>query len=108
MWDKYGPIAVKLLKIIACVAAATSNDVNKDLLATFTCFVNCENVGMAQYNLVHQFKEQDFPDVAFALDTTQAFFIGEFLYSNWAHPATSQFLLSTSKSQIQMIASKIT
>jgi hypothetical protein len=42
---------------------------------------------MAQYNLVHQFKEQGFPDVAFALGTTQALFIGEFLYSNSSTPS---------------------
>jgi hypothetical protein len=84
------------------------NDENKDLPVTFTCFVNCENVGMAQYNLVHQFREQGFPDVAFASGTTQALFVGEFLYSDLCtHLATPQFFLSTSKSQIQTITSKI-
>jgi hypothetical protein len=74
-------------KMIACTAAATSNDINEDLPATLTCFVNCEYVGMAQYDLVHQFKEPGFPYVAFALGTTQALFIGEFLYSILSTPS---------------------
>jgi hypothetical protein len=78
--------------LIAHAAAATSNGKNENLPATFTCFVNCENVGMAQYGLVHQFKEQGFPEVAFALVTMQALFIGEFLYSNLSTP--SNFTIS--------------
>jgi hypothetical protein len=73
--------------MIAHTAAQSSNDENKNLPATFTCFVNCGNVGMAQYDLVHQFKEQGFPDVAFALGTTQALFIGAFLYSDSSIPS---------------------
>jgi hypothetical protein len=73
--------------MIAHAAAASLNDENKNLPATFICFVNCDNVGMAQYNLVHQFKEQGFPDIAFAMGTTQALFIGEFLYSNSSTPS---------------------
>ncbi len=45
-------------------------------------FINQENVGMAKYDLVHQFKEEGFSDVAFALGTMQALFVGEFLFSN--------------------------
>jgi hypothetical protein len=73
--------------MIACTAASTSNDENVDLPGTFIHFVNCDNVGMAQYNLVHQFKEQGFPDVPFALDTTHALFIGEFLYCDSSTPS---------------------
>ncbi len=85
--DQTKNIHPSILKMIALAAAATLNDKNKDLPATFTHFVNCDNVGMAQYNLVHQFKEQGYPDVAFALGTTQALFIGEFLYSKWSTPS---------------------
>jgi hypothetical protein len=37
--------------------------------------------------LVHQFKEEGFPDIAFELGTTQALFVGEFLYANSSKPS---------------------
>jgi hypothetical protein len=73
--------------MISRPAAVTSNDKNKNLPATFTCFINCENVSMAQYNLVHQFKEQGFSDIAFELGTMQALFVGEFLYAKLSTPS---------------------
>ncbi len=97
-----------ILKMIARAAAQSSNDKNENLPETFIRFVNCDNVGMAQYNLVHKFKEEGFPGVAFALGTTQALFIGEFLYSDFSTPSNFTILLSMSKSWIQTIASKIT
>jgi hypothetical protein len=42
---------------------------------------------MAQYNLVHPFKELGFQGIAFASGTTQALFIGEFLYSDSSTPS---------------------
>jgi hypothetical protein len=85
--DQTKKIHPSILKMIAYAAAATLNGKNDNLSATFIRFVNCDNGGTAQYNLVHQFKEQGFPDVAFALGTTQALFIGEFLYSNSSTPS---------------------
>jgi hypothetical protein len=38
---------LNILKKISRASAATSNDKNKSLTATFTCFVNCDNVGKA-------------------------------------------------------------
>jgi hypothetical protein len=73
--------------MIARAAALSSNDKNENLPETFIRFVNCGNVGMAQYNLVHQFEEQGFPNVAFALGTMQALFIREFLYSDLSTPS---------------------
>jgi hypothetical protein len=73
--------------MIAHTAALSSNDKNKNLPETFIRFVTCDNFGMAQYDLVHQFKEQGFPDIAFASCTTQALFIREFLYSNLSTPS---------------------
>jgi hypothetical protein len=80
--DQTKKIHPSIVKMVACAAAAHSNDENKDPPATFTRFINCKNVGMAQYNLIHQSKEQGFPDIVFALGTTQALFFGEFLYSD--------------------------
>jgi hypothetical protein len=42
---------------------------------------------MAQYELVHQFKELGFPDISFAQGTTQALFVGNFLYPNSSTPS---------------------
>ncbi len=42
-------------KMICRAAARTSNDKKEDLPDTFTQFLNCKNVAMAQYDLVHQF-----------------------------------------------------
>jgi hypothetical protein len=80
--DRTKKIHPSILKMIAHAAAISLNDENKNLPETFIHFVNCDNVGMAQYDLVHQFKEQGFPNVAFALGNMQALFIGEFPYSD--------------------------
>jgi hypothetical protein len=50
-------------------------------------FLNSENVGMAQYKLVHQFKELGFPDIGFAQGTAQALFVGNFLYADFRMPS---------------------
>ncbi len=42
---------------------------------------------MAQYNLVHQFKDLLAPDVTFALGTTNALYIGQFQWSNSSTPS---------------------
>ncbi len=45
-------------------------------------FINAENVGLAQYKLIHQYKEGSFPDVTFASGTTRALFLRKFLYAD--------------------------
>jgi hypothetical protein len=42
---------------------------------------------MAQYNLVHQFKEQGFNNVTFASGTTNALYVGGFLYADSSTPS---------------------
>jgi len=42
---------------------------------------------MAQYELVHQFKELGFPNIGFAQGTSQALFVCNFLYSNSSTPS---------------------
>jgi hypothetical protein len=39
------------------------------------------------YNLVHQFKEQGFHDITFALGTTNALYVGGFLYADSSTPS---------------------
>ncbi len=47
-----------------------------------TCFFNSYNVGMAQYELVHQFKEFGFPDIGFVQSTAQALYVSKSLYTD--------------------------
>jgi nucleoside phosphorylase len=42
---------------------------------------------MAQYELVHQFKDLGFPDIGFAQGTAQALFVGDFLYADSSTPS---------------------
>ncbi len=90
--DRTKKIHPSLIKMICRAAASNSTDETKALPATCSRFINQENVGMAQYNLVHQFKELGFQDVAFASGTTQALFVGEFLYSNSSTPSNFTIL----------------
>ncbi len=76
-----------IIKMICRAAALSSTDDNESLPTTFSCFINQENVGMAQYDLVHQFKEQGYYDVAFASGTTQALYIDKFLYADLSTPS---------------------
>jgi hypothetical protein len=50
-------------------------------------FINSNNVSLAQYKLIHQFKESRFPNVTFALGTTQALYLGDFFYANSSSPS---------------------
>jgi hypothetical protein len=94
---KLHPAIMNMLKR----AFATDHTDKKDEIApTFLRFINSNNVGLAQYELIHQFKEGGFPDVTFASGTTQSLYLGDFLYSNSGCQATLRFLPSTSKRQI--------
>jgi hypothetical protein len=42
---------------------------------------------MAQYDLVHQIKEQGFHDITFVLGTTNALYMGGFLYADSSTPS---------------------
>ncbi len=91
--DQTKKIHPNILKMISCASAATSNDNDENLPASFTHFVNCENVGMTQNHLVHQFKDQGFLEVAFALGTMQALLLESSYTPTRAYPATSQFFI---------------
>jgi hypothetical protein len=58
--------------MICRAAALCSTDETEALPVTCSHFINQEKAGMAQYNLVHQFKEQGFNDIAFSSGTTNA------------------------------------
>jgi hypothetical protein len=85
-----------------------SNSENKDPPVKFTCFINCKNIGMAQYNLIHQFKELGFPEVAFASGTTQALFFGDFLYLDLSTPSNFTVFTFTNKNHMLTTVNKTT
>jgi hypothetical protein len=76
-----------ILKMVSRAAATHSTDNNEALPATFTCFINCDNVGMVQHDLIHQFKDLGYMDVSFTLGMTQALYMGEFLYADASTPS---------------------
>ena len=61
-------------------------DESEAIPATCTCFLNSDNVGMAQCELVHQFKELGFPDIGIAQDTAPALYVGDSQYANSSTP----------------------
>jgi hypothetical protein len=73
--------------MIERASAKSSTNKLEALLATCTHFINLENIGMAQYKLIHQFKELGFPDIGFTQGTVQALYIGDFLYSDSSTPS---------------------
>jgi hypothetical protein len=68
-------------------AATDRNDKDKEIAPTCLHFINSDNVDLAQYELIDQFKESGFPNVMFALGTTQALYLGDFLYANSSSPS---------------------
>jgi hypothetical protein len=78
--------------MICRAAVSCSTNETEALPETRSCFINQENAGMAQYDLVHQFKEQGFHDITFALGTINALYVGGFLMQTPAPPVISQSL----------------
>ena len=73
--------------MIGRASAKSSTDKSEALSVMCTRFINLENVGMAQYKLIHQFKELGFPNIGFAQGMVQALYIGVFLYSDSSTPS---------------------
>jgi hypothetical protein len=73
--------------MICRAAALCSTNETEALPATCSRSINQENAGMAQYKLVHQFKEQGFHNVTFASGTTNALYVGQFLYADSINPS---------------------
>jgi hypothetical protein len=72
-------------------AAATDRiDEDNEIAPSCLQFLNANNVGLAQYKLIHhQFKEGCFPDVTFASGTTQRLYLGNFFYVDSSSPSNS-------------------
>jgi hypothetical protein len=100
-----------IIKMIGCASVKISTDESEAISAMCTRFLNSDNVGMAQYELVHQFKELGFSNIGFVQGTAQAPYSGNFLYSNSSTPSNFTVLHSTCKSYswtlINMITSSV-
>jgi hypothetical protein len=105
--DRIQKLHPSIIKMICRVAALCSTDETEALPATCSCFINQENMGMAQYNLVHQFKEQGFHNITFALVQQMPYMWEGSCTQTPAPPVISRFLLFTSKNQTQTITSTI-
>jgi hypothetical protein len=89
--DRTKKIHTSIIKMLGHVSAKSSTDKSETLTLTCTCFLNSENVGMAQYELIHQCKELGFPDICFAQGIAQALYVSIFLYTNSSTPSNFTF-----------------
>jgi len=80
-------IRTSIINMIGCASAKSSTDESVAISATCPHFLNSNNVGMAQYELVHQFKEMSFTDVGFAQGSALALFVGDLLYADTSTPS---------------------
>jgi hypothetical protein len=75
------------MNMLKQAAATDRNNKDKEIAPTCLRFINSVNIGLAQYELIHQFKESGFPNVTSALGMTQALYLGDFLYANLSFPS---------------------
>jgi hypothetical protein len=68
-------------------AATDRNDEDSEIAPSCLRFINSENAGQAQCELMHQFKSMKIEDIGFAAGTVQALYLGEFLYADSSSPS---------------------
>jgi hypothetical protein len=76
-----------ILNMLKRAAATDPLNENSNITPSCLCFINSDNVGMAQLELIHQFETYNLDDVGFAAGTVQALHVGEFLYSDSSTPS---------------------
>jgi hypothetical protein len=72
--DKTKAMNPVIMNMILRTAATHSNNKREEITPTCQRFINAKNIGLAQYELIHQFKIGGFTDVTFALGKTQTLF----------------------------------
>ena len=70
--DRTKKIHPAILSMLKRAAATDPHDDNSDIAPSFLRFINSDNVGMAQFELTHQFASYRLDDVSFAAGTVQA------------------------------------
>jgi hypothetical protein len=81
---KLHPAIVNMLKK---AAALDVNDEDIEIAPSCLRFINSDNVGMAQFELTHQFASHGIDDVGFAAGTVQALYVGDFKYPDSSTPS---------------------
>jgi hypothetical protein len=90
-------------------ATATDwNDKDKEIAPTCLGFINSDNIGLAQYELIHQYKKSDFPMSRLHWGQPKHFTWEIFFTPTWDPQATSQFLLFMNKSRIHWTSKQTT
>ena len=79
--DRTKKIHPAILSMLKRAAATDPHDDNSDIAPSFLRFINSDNVGMAQFELTHQFASCRLEDAV------QALHVGEFLYSDSSTPS---------------------
>jgi len=85
--DRTKKIHPAILSMLKRAATTDPHDDNSDIAPSCLHFINSDNVGMAQFKLIHQFASYRLDDVDFTAGTVQALCIGEFLYSDSSTPS---------------------
>jgi hypothetical protein len=85
--DRTKKIHPAILSMLKRAAAVDSHDDESEIAPSCLHFINCDNIGMAQFELTHQFASYRLDDVGFAAGTIQALHVGEFLYADSISPS---------------------
>ena len=85
--DRTKKIHPAIISMLKRAAAVDPHDDDSRIAPSCLRFINCENVGMAQFELTHQFASYRLEDVGFAAGTIQALYVGEFLYADSISPS---------------------
>ena len=76
--DRTKKLHPAIMNMIKRASTTDHTDKNEEITLTFLRFINPDNLGLVQNELIHQFKEGGFLDVTFALGMTQALYLGDF------------------------------
>jgi len=81
--DRTKKLHPMILNMLKRAAATDPHDENSNITPSCLCFINSDNVGMAQLEL----ETYNLDNVGFAAGTVQALHAGEFLYSDSSTPS---------------------
>ncbi len=106
--DRTKKIHASILKMIGRASAKSLSGNSLTLPEMFSCFINSENVGMAQYELVHQLRSWDSKTLALLRARSKPFTSAISYTLTQAHQATLQFLPFTRSNPFPTLDKTIT
>ncbi len=74
--DRTKKLHPKILNMLKRAAAVDQHSEDSKIAPLCLCFLNSDNVGMAQFELTHQFSSSRIENVGFAAGTVQALHVG--------------------------------